>query len=327
MDFTKTHVAKDLKVDRPLLSCCYTPDGQYVFAGSEDFQVWRFPTGEGESVAFNTEAWVRSLAVVDEGKTLITGGYDGRMMWWDALSGQPTATRTVDAHAGWIRSIAISPDGKTLASVGNDLIVKLWNVADGTTIRELKGHEHYIYNVAFHPTQLLLVTGDLYGNLFEWDLNSGEKKREWKSESLSKYDTGFRAQIGGFRGLKFSHDGKQLACCGITNVSNAFAGVGNPSVVIFDYDKGEQTIEHLSKGPLQGVAWNVVLHPENVIISCTGGSGGNLLFWKPGEKETFHQLKMPSDVRDLCLSPDGKYVAAAHGNGHLSLCLLDAKPA
>lgn len=326
MDLTKTHIAKDLKVARPLLSCRYSPDGNYVFAGSEDYQVWRFPTAQGEPVPLDTSAWVRSLAIADAGQTLITGGYDGRLIWWDALAEQPVAQRSLEAHDGWIRSIAVSPDGQMLASVGNDLRVQLRNVSDGELVREMTGHERYIYNVAFHPTQPLLVTGDLYGNLFEWDLRSGEKNREWKSESLSKYDKGFRAQIGGFRGMVFNADGTQLICSGITNVSNAFAGVGNPSVVIFDYAKGEQTIEHLSKGPLQGVAWNVVLHPENAIISSTGGSGGHLLFWKPGEKETFHQLKMPSDVRDLSLSPDGRTIAAAHANGHLSLCLLDEKP-
>ncbi len=325
MDVTKTHVAKDYTADRPLMSCRYSPDGQFVFVGSEDYKVWRFKVADGSKIDLDTDAWVRTLEFVDAGKTLITGGYDGRLIWWDALAEKPTAVRTIDAHVGWIRSIAISPDGTTLASVGNDKIVKLWKVADGSLLKEFKGHESYVYNVVFHPSGKTLVTGDLYGNIFDWDLTTGEKKRAWKAETLTKYDKSFYAQIGGFRGMMFSADGKQLACSGITNVSNAFAGIGNPSVVIFDYVKGTQTIEHLSKGPLKGVSWNVALHPENLILGSTGGSGGHLLFWKPGEKETFHQLKMPSDVRDFDLSPDGKFVACALGNSHLGICLMDVK--
>lgn len=325
MDVTKTHVAKDYKADRPLMSCRYSPDGQYVFVGSEDYKVWRFKVADGSKVELDTDAWVRTLEFVNAGKTLITGGYDGRLIWWDARAEKPVASRTIAAHLGWVRSIALSPDGTTLASVGNDKIVKLWKVADGSLVKELKGHESYVYNVAFHPNGKTMVTGDLYGNLFDWDLTSGEKKRAWKAETLTKYDKTFHAQIGGFRGMKFSKDGKQLACSGITNVSNAFAGIGNPSVVIFDYEKGTQTIEHLSKGPLKGVAWNVALHPENLILGSTGGSGGNLLFWKSGEKETFHQFKMPSDVRDFDLSPDGKSIACALGNSHLGICLMDIK--
>ncbi|MCA8996192.1 MAG: hypothetical protein KDA80_04385 [Planctomycetaceae bacterium] len=325
MDFTQTHIVHDYKVDRPLMSCCYSRDGAFVFVGSEDYKVWRFNVAEGSQVELDTDAWVRAMCPGALDGTLVTGGYDGRLIIWDAQQETPAATKTIDAHQGWIRSITLSPDRKLLASAGNDLVIRFWDAADGTLVRELKGHESYIYNLAFHPSGNTLVSGDLYGNLFDWDVATWEQKRTWKSESLSKYDKGFRAQIGGFRGMIFSADGNRLACSGITNVSNAFAGVGNPSVVIFDYNEAKQVIEHLSKGPLQGVCWNVALHPEKVIIGSSGGSGGHLLFWKEGEAETFHQLKMPSDVRDFALSPDHSHVAAAHGNGHLSICKLDKK--
>lgn len=327
MDFTKTHVAKDYTADRPLMSCLFSHDGQSVFVGCEDYKVWRFQVSDGAKVELDTDAWVRALVLAQGGKTLITGGYDGRLIWWDALAATPVSTRTLEAHQGWIRSLAVSPDGNTLASVGNDKVIKLWNIADGVLVKELIGHESYIYNVVFHPAGETLVTGDLYGHIFDWDLTAGEKKREWKAESLTKYDKSFYAQIGGFRGMRFNTEGTQLLCSGITNVSNAFAGIGNPSVVIFDYAKGEQVIEHLSKGPLQGVAWNVALHADGTIIACNGGSGGYLLFWKPGEKETAHQLKLSSEVRDLALSPDGLSLAAPLANNHLAICLMDEKKA
>lgn len=327
MDISKTHIEKDYKADRPLLSCCFSRDGKHVFVGSEDYKVWRYQVSDGAKVEFDTEAWVRALCISQDDKTLITGGYDGRLIWWNAKSETSASTKAIDAHDGWIRTLALSPDGKTLASVGNDKVVKLWDSIDGSLKQELNGHESYVYNVVFHPDGKSLITGDLYGNIFDWDLTSGDKKRSWVAETLTKYDKSFRAQIGGFRGMIFNDDGTQLICSGITNVSNAFAGIGNPSVVVFDYAKGEQIIEHLSKGPLKGVAWNVALHPEKFIISSTGGSGGYLLFWKPGEKEPFHQLKMPSDVRDLALSPKGTHVAAVHSNSHLSICKLDEKSA
>jgi len=327
MDPVSTHVLATHKADRPLMACRYSPDGEYVFAASEDYKVWRFRVADGSKVELDTDAWVRGMAFADAGKTLITGGYDGRLIWWDALAESPTPVRVVEAHSGWIRAVAVSPDGKLVASVGNDQIVRLWNHAEGTLLRELPGHESHIYNVAFHPSGETLLSGDLHGHLFDWEIASGNKKRVFKAETLSKYDTGFRAQIGGFRGLTFNAEGTLVAASGITNVSNAFAGVGNPSVVILDYAKGEQVIEHLSKGPLQGVAWNVAFHPQNVIIGSSGGSGGYFLFWKPGEKETFHQFKMPSDVRDFALSPDGLHLAAAQGNGQLTISLMNPKQA
>lgn len=327
MDFTKTHVEKDYTADGPLISCCYCPDGKYVFVGSEDYKVWRFTVADGVKVPLDTDAWVRNIAMLPSQQQVLTVGYDGRLIWWDALGEKVQQVREITAHDGWIRSLAISPDQKTIATVGNDKLVKLWNAETGEAIKELSGHESYIYNVVFHPNGQNLVTGDLYGNIFDWDLSTGEKKRSWVAESLTKYDKTFHAQIGGFRGMIFNQDGTQLVCSGITNVSNAFAGIGNPSIVVFDYAKGEQLIEHLSKGPLKGVAWNVVLHPGNVVIGSTGGSGGYLLFWKQGEKEPFHQLKLKSDVRDFALSPDNQYVAAVHSNKHISICRLGEKQA
>ena len=49
------------------------------------------------------------------------------------------------------------------------------------------------------------------------------------------------ADHGGARGMAFAADGSKLACSGITNVSNAFAGVGNPAVVLIDWKSGKST--------------------------------------------------------------------------------------
>ena len=38
------------------------------------------------------------------GKTLVTGGYDGKLIWWDVEKRQKV--RAVEAHARWIRSVA-----------------------------------------------------------------------------------------------------------------------------------------------------------------------------------------------------------------------------
>ena len=328
MDVTKTHVAHDLVHNSPLMSCRFSPDGKYVFAGAEDYNVWRFEVSGEAKVAYPTDAWVRSIAFCQDGATLITGGYDGRLTWWPVDAAEPKPVRAIDAHKGWIRAITVSPDGNQLASVGNDLVVRIWDTATGKLLHELSGHESHVYNVAFHPTESAhLVTGDLMCNVIHWELPSGKQLRTWKAESLQKYDKTFVATIGGFRGMTFTPDGSQLVCCGITNVSNAFAGVGNPSVVVFDWKSNEQTVEHLSKGKLRGVAWGVEAHEDGTVIAATGGSGGYLLFWKPGEVNEFHNLKLKDVCRDLDLSSDGLHLATAHYNGHVSVCRMDEKPA
>ena len=325
-DPAKTHVAQTFKHASPLIACRFDPTGRFVFAGAQDGRVWRWQLeGEAKTELNGHKSWVRSLAFSPEGQTLVTAGYDGTLVWWPAAAEKPEPLRTVAAHQGWIRAVVTSPDGQLLASVGNDLLVKLWNVADGSLVAELPGHESHIYNVAFHPDGQQLVTGDLKGNFLHWELPTGKEVRRFAEAALHKYDNTFWADIGGARGLTFSRDGKQLAASGITNVSNAFAGVGNPIVVLFDWEAGKQKVQQLSKAKVRGTAWGVALHPENFTIAVSGGSGGFLLFWKPDQKDEFHSFKLPDTGRDLDLHADTIRIATAHYNGQLVISKMAAK--
>jgi WD40 repeat protein len=126
--------------------------------------------------------------------------------------------------------------------------------------------------------------------------------------------------------MAFSPDGKYVACSGITNVTNAFAGIGNPSFVVFDWETGKQQIEHLSKAKVTGVGWGVAFHSDGTRIGVSGGnSGGFLLFFKPGDATEFHQLKLKDTARDLDLASDGLRVATAHHNGHVYVSRMEAK--
>lgn len=326
LDVTQTHIVHDLKHDSPLISCRFDPTGRYVFAGAQDYSVWRWEVASGTKTQLPVEAWVRGMSFDHAGATLVTAGYDGRLIWWPVAAEMPTPLRSIEGHHGWARAVDVSPDDALLASVGNDLVVRLWNFHDGKLVREMPGHESHIYNVAFHPAGGRLVSGDLKANLIEWDVSSGKQVRTCKAESLAKYDPTFRADIGGYRGLAFSPDGKRLAGSGITKVTNAFAGVGNPSVVVFDWEKGEQQVEQLTKGPLEGVMWGAALHATGITIGALGGrSGGFLLFWKAGEAEDFHRFKLPNTARDMDLSSDGLHVATAHHDGHVRICKMAAK--
>lgn len=329
MDATKTHEVHDLAHNSPLISCRFDPSGRFVFAGAQDYRVLRWDVETKTKTELTAvDSWVRGITFSHDGKTLITGGYDGRLLWCPVDADELKPSLEVAGHHGWIRAVAVSPDGTLLASVGNDMVVRLWNLNDGKLVREMKGHESHIYNVAFHPDGKQLATGDLMCNVIHWDVASGEQKRAFQAKSMIKFDKTFIANIGGVRSMSFNEDGSRLAVSGITNVTNAFAGVGNPSVVVFDWAKGEQKIEHLSKGKFRGVAWGVSLHATGITIAAAGGGGGGqLLFWKQDEADEFHTMKLKDTARDLAVSPDGMHVATAHHDGHVRVHLMDAKPA
>ncbi len=325
-DPAKTHAVGEWKYTSPLLSCRFDPSGQHVFCSAQDCSVQRWNIASGAATPLiGHDSWVRAIAFHPSGSHVYTGGYDGRLIAWEASAEAPQPIRTTEAHDGWIRSLSVSPDGKLLASAGNDNQVKLWSTDDGRLIDVLEGHACHVYTVMFHPDGTRLVSGDLKGEVREWDLASGEQLRTLDGSALWKYDQGFRADIGGVRGIGFNADATLLACGGITEVSNAFAGIGNPLVVVFDYLTGEKKQSCVASKKPRGTIWNVHFHPDGFLVGTDSGhEGGHLLFWKVDSPNEFFDFKLPNLCYDSDLHPDKLRMVTAHEDNVLRLWKLAA---
>jgi WD40 repeat protein len=321
-----TRQAGEWKHTSPLLCCRFHAAGAYVFAGAQDNTIQRWELAGGQKTELTGhKSWVRALAFVQKDNLLISGDYHGRVLWWPADSATPTPIRNIEAHRGWVRAVAVSSDGQLLATCGNDRLVKLWSAADGKLVRALAGHDCHVYNVAFHPGGGRLVSADLKGVVQDWDLTKGRAERALDAGVLWKYDANFRADIGGVRGMAFSPDGALLACAGITDVTNAFAGVGKPAVVPFDWPSGQRKQLLRPKEDLQGTAWGVAFHPSGFLVGAGGGNAGALWFWKPEQPQSLHALKLPGGARDLDLHPDGRQMAVPFFDGAVRIYDLTPK--
>jgi WD40 repeat protein len=299
-----------------------------VFAGAEDNAIVRAELASGNLVTFKShDSWVRALHVTANGEELISGGYDGRLIWWPAMAEAPEPIRRIEAHRGWIRYMSPSPDESQVATAGDDKLVKLWNIADGTQVGEFSGHEKNIYSVLFHPDGESLFSGELGGVVKQWSIESGEVLRELDAKQLHTYNTGQRVDFGGVRSLSISPDGRRLSCSGLHNASNPLGSVHEPLVLVFDLESGEVIRSHVADG-LKGGVWRAMFHPDGFLIGATSGtSGGFLLFWKPEEDKDFHRLKMPHVARDLDLHRDYKRLATPHYDNHLRVSVMQKKPA
>jgi len=326
VDPAKTRMVKEFKHTRPLIGCRFDPTGRFVFAGSEDstIQRWEIATGKNTALAGH-KSWVRGLAFLSKEKLLLSGDYTGRVLAWSSEADKPAVVRTIKAHQGWVRALSVSPDGKLLATCGNDHLVKLWSLPDCNPVRELAGHSSHVYNVAFHPSGQRLASADLIGIVKDWDVTKGTHVRDLDASALHKYDTTFAADIGGVRSMAFDREGKLLACAGITEVSNAFAGVGKPVILLFDWSTGKRKQSLVPKDAFQGTAWGVAFHPSGFLIGAGGGNGGALWFWKPEAAQCFFTFKLPQNARDLDLHSDGKRLAVAGSDGALRLYEMVAK--
>jgi WD40 repeat protein len=117
-----------------------------------DVKLWDPKTGaltaslEG---GHDTNVW--SAALSADGKTLITAGYNGKVIVWDVA--EKKARATLDRHKKWCRAVAISPDGSKFATGGEDEEVVIWETAGSKEIKALKAHEKAtVYGLAFAPT-------------------------------------------------------------------------------------------------------------------------------------------------------------------------------
>lgn len=329
IDPQKTYIAAEYKHDRPLTSCYWEPQSRYVFFGAEDNFIHRYELATQTVMPLSAhDSWIRSFGSSPDGETFYTGGYDGRLIWWPTAAEKPEPLRVVDGHQGWIRALAVSPNGAYIATCGNDLLVKLWDAASGELIRDFAGHQSHVYNVIFSPDSTTMYSCDLKGIVKAWTVQSGEARDLATVEALHKYDTTFRADIGGARSIALRSDGSQLALGGITNVTNAFAGVGEIAVALVDVADGKIALQLESKDKTKGATWGIDHHPNGFWIGLTGGQGGGwFFFWKGDEQHEFFKYKLKSAGRGMSVSPDFTQVAVAHSDRHLRTYAMHEKPA
>lgn len=108
-----------------------------------------------------------------DGQILATGGYDSKIVLWDAASGKPL--RSLSGHNGAVFSLAFSPDGTLLASASADQTVKVWRVRDGERLDTLKEPLGEQFSVSFTPDGNQLVAAGADRRIRLWNLKSREK--------------------------------------------------------------------------------------------------------------------------------------------------------
>lgn len=326
LDPKGAHLLHQWQFTSPLIACRFAPSGQHVFTTAEDcsIQRWEITTGK-PTVLTGHESWVNDLAFLQGGKTLVSVGCDDSLIFWEAEAAEPKPVKTVKAHLGWIRTVSVSPDEKLIATAGNDRTVRLWD-ADGNKVREFAGHESDVYSSLFHPGGQFLLTGDLLGQIKQWEVATGNLVRTFDAKELHSYNDGQQVHYGGVRGLCLSADQKQLYGCGLHQASNPLGAVNDPLVLQFDWETGNKTRSHVA-GDIKGIGWKVACLGDGSVICASGGSGGGfLLFWKPAEDKIFHQFNLPNTARDMGLHPNGLQVVTAHHDRHVRISELTPPP-
>jgi len=172
---SRRQVGERLKSSLCFLSAAFSRDGETLILGSktgnEAVTLWDWKTGQKRATLCGHTAWVWSLAVSPDGRTLASGSFHngmGEVILWDLPSGHRRRT----LEHGW-SCVAFSPDGKTLASGAKSGGIALWDPATGQLVRELVGHVKGDSSFAFAPDGKTLVACNLQGGVTLWDVKKG----------------------------------------------------------------------------------------------------------------------------------------------------------
>jgi WD40 repeat protein len=295
-----------------LFSVARVPNTSRLIVASNDNRVHELDASQAAPAGRQLADHGRYVTCVRlAGNTVISGGYDNTLRWWDLENNRSIRTSD-DAHARQIRQLALSPDGTKLASVADDMKCKLWNVATGERIRELSGHEErtptgfgsMLYCCAFSNDGTKLATGDRVGHVVIWEVSSGRQLSTIEVPSLYTWDGTQRIRsIGGIRSLAFSPDGTQLAVGGIGQIGNVDGLAGPSRVEIHDWSRRQRV--HEFNGQQQGLVNRLIWHPRNAwLCGIGGGSNGFILFHNTQNRTMIHQANLPMHVHDAVFNED-----------------------
>lgn len=98
------------------------------------------------------------LSFSPNGRSIVTGSVDGKLIWWDAATLQQRAE--VKEHKAAISSAVFSPDGKTLASADKDQIV-IWDTASQKRTAAIENQAIPVYSLAFSRDSKRLIAAKL----------------------------------------------------------------------------------------------------------------------------------------------------------------------
>ena len=327
LDPKQTHVVREWKHGKPMIACCFDPQGRFLYTTSEDYSMQRWlmsdEKGEKKTAWPAHDSWIWDLAFFPDGETVVTAGCDDKIIFWPTGEATPKPIREVSAHKGWIRSVDINRDGSLIATGGHDRFVRLWS-PDGQLVREFKGHERDVYSVLFHPDGKHILSGDLDGKVIQWSIADGMQVRTFDAKGLHSYNTGQRVHFGGVRGLAIHPDKSLLACCGLHKATNPLGAVHEPLIELFSLKDGKKV--RAQADGIKGVSWDVEFLADGSEVTVSGGtSGGYLLFFKPGEEKAYHKFKLKNTAKGMSVHPDGLTIATTHHNGTIQISRMAKK--
>ncbi|MBI4602296.1 MAG: protein kinase [Planctomycetes bacterium] len=288
----------------------FSPDGRILVSGNGDGNVraWDLAT-RGEHTLYRHERAVQCVVFSRDGRRLASGGDDCKIKLWEMREGRLRQTISCPTT---VAALAFDPEGRRLASGHKDAAVQartlyVWDVATGVQIRQLPGHRHRTYGVAFSDDGLSLASGGnthsggpdgQRGEIKLWDPSTGNQRG-------STIDMGSSAATS----LAFGPGSKTLL-------------VGHEGgTCLLDLASGDRRTRFKGPSPVR----SAVFSPDGRWVACSSDDGA-VFVWDASTAARLWKLQLTSPrggIDDIAFSPDGRHLATANKNGTVYILRLD----
>jgi hypothetical protein len=255
--------------------------GKLLATASDDgtARVWDAMNGVEKARLAGHTNWVWKARFSPDSKWVVTASRDLTARVWNARTGALKLTLT--GHTASVLDAAFSPSGTEIATASADQTVRIWNAETGELVRTLSGHEARVNALAVSPDGQLIASADGAGMVRLWRWSSGE--------------TAAVLQVSGanWQDIAFDRSGKRLAAAAESGEAHVWDVAGKQQVAAVDHKAKLFAVEFVSRDEL-----------------ATGGIDSVARIWKLSTGEIERELAGHKDaVRDMAVSPDGKYLA------------------
>ncbi|RJF70504.1 WD40 repeat domain-containing protein [Rhodopseudomonas palustris] len=293
-----------------------------VFVGAEENAVLATLAGETSTVALHGGA---VLSAVTDGKRLVTGGDDGKVVQLDAAG--KTEVLATDAKRRWIDNVALHPDGAVA-----------WSAGKIAYVRAPKAEEKFfevpstVGGLAFAPKGMRLAIAH-YNGVTLWFPNMAANAEflEWAGSHLGVMfspDNRFLVtamhepalhgwRLADSRHMRMTGYPGRVRSMGWTTGGKGLATSGADAVIIWPFASkdGPMGKEPAMLAPLQARVSMVACHPKNDIMACGYSNGTVLMVRLTDGAEILVRPTGPAPISALAWNAKGTLLAFADEEG------------
>lgn len=272
------------------------PCKQIYTGGKGCVKVWDITQPSSNKTPIKTldclqrDNYIRSVKLLQDGKTLVVGGEASTITIWDLASSDPRVKGELTSSAPACYALALSPDGKICFSCCSDGNIAVWDLHNQALIRQFQGHTDGASCIDISPDGLKLWTGGLDNSVRCWDLREGRQ--------LHQHD--FASQIFS---LGYCPTGEWLA-----------VGMESSNVEVLHHTKPDKYQLHLH----ESCVLSLKFANSGKWFASTGKD--NLLnAWRTPFGASIFQSKESSSVLCCDISMDDKYIVTGSGDKKATL--------